>query len=118
MKYLLLLVLPLLLGNEPEKPAVKESVKQAAENPIDKENCTYKDIPLYGRVKVVRHAADFKVKVVKYGADLRVKKVNAFPDECGKWQFVNSFEDFTVEFVNSGADFTIQYEIGFPGVAY
>lgn len=72
-------------------------------------DCRCNDIALYGRVRVVRYKADFKVKVVAYDADLRVEKVDYAPNRCGKWQFVEHSEDFTVQFVDYGEDFTIQY---------
>ena len=80
------------------------------------EDCRCKDIPLYGRVKVVEAFADFKVKIVSSFPDLRVRTVSAFPDECGEWQFVESFPDFTVQFVENFPDFTIQYVDYFPGL--
>lgn len=72
-------------------------------------DCQCKGIVLYGRVRVVRYNADFKVKVVEYGADLNVEKVAYAPNRCGKWQFVEHSEDFTVQFVDYGEDFTVQY---------
>lgn len=72
-------------------------------------DCRCNDIALYGKVRVVRYNADFKVKVVDYNADLHVEKVDYAPNRCGKWQFVDYDEDFTVQFVDYGEDFTIQY---------
>jgi hypothetical protein len=82
---------------------------------IDKENCTCNGKKLYGRVKVVDNFPDFEVKIVKSFSDLDVKVVDNFPDECGKWQFVESFPDFTVKFVNSFPDFEVKYVNSFPG---
>ncbi len=76
----------------------------------------YKDIRLYGKVKVVEHFADVKVKVVEAFPDLRVKVVSSFPDAIGKWQFVEYGEDFTVQFVESFPDIKIKYVDSFPGV--
>ncbi|MBO7173567.1 MAG: hypothetical protein J6V64_04440 [Burkholderiaceae bacterium] len=78
--------------------------------------CTYKGIPLYGKVKVVTSFPDIKVKVVKSFPDLKVKRVSAFPNQCGQWQFVDAFADFKVQFVESFADIKIQYVDAFPGV--
>ena len=85
------------------------------EEPID-DDCRCEGIPLYGRVKVVEAFADFKVKIVSSFPDLKVKTVSAFADECGEWQFVESFPDFTVQFVESFPDFTIQFVENFPGL--
>ena len=56
----------------------------------DISGCTCNGKPLYGRVQVVEHFADFKVQVVTSFPDLRVQKVPAFADSCGKWQMVDS----------------------------
>nr|WP_299447504.1 hypothetical protein [uncultured Phascolarctobacterium sp.] len=76
----------------------------------------YNGIPLWGKVKVVEHNADIKVQVVKSFPDLKVKKVTSFPDSIGKWQFVTSFPDFTIQYVNSFPDIKIQFVDAFPGV--
>lgn len=78
--------------------------------------CTLHDIPLYGKVKVVENFADFKVQIVDYFADLKVQPVDSFANSCGKWQFVDSFPDFTVQFVEYFPDFKIQFVDYFPGV--
>lgn len=79
-------------------------------------SCTYKGIPLYGKVKVVDSLADFQVKIVDSLADLKVQKVSALPNSCGQWEFVDSLPDFTVQFVDALPDFTIQYVDALPGV--
>jgi hypothetical protein len=78
--------------------------------------CSYKGIPLYGKVKVVNAFPDIKVKVVRSFPDLKVKRVNAFANQCGLWQFVDAFPDFKVQFVDSFPDIKIQYVDAFPGV--
>ena len=85
---------------------------------LDKDNCTFNGKPLYGRVKIVDGAADFKVKVVECFPDLKVLRVDAFPDKCGRWMFVedNDFSDFTIQLVDGASDFTIMYVDAFPGV--
>lgn len=85
-------------------------------NPINSDNCTFKGIPLYGKVKVVDSCEDFKVQIVTAFPDLAVQVVTAFPDKCGRWEFVDCCEDFTVKFVDSAADFTIEYVTIDPGV--
>ena len=79
-------------------------------------NCTYNGIPLYGRVKIVEHFADFRVKAVFFLPDLRVQQVSSFANSCGRWQLVDSFPDFTVQFVDVLPDFTIQFVESFPGI--
>lgn len=78
-------------------------------------SCSFKGIPLHGKVKVVNSFADIKVKVVESFEDLKVQVVEHFPDDCGKWQFVDSFPDFTVQYVNSFPDITIRFVNHFPG---
>ena len=78
--------------------------------------CTYKGIPLQGKVKIVKSFPDIKVKVVKSFPDVKVKRVSSFPNQCGQWQFVDAFPDFKVQFVDAFPDITIQYVDAFPGV--
>ena len=42
-------------------------------------SCTYNGVPLYGKVRVVTIAEDFKVRRTTIGEDLRVKKVTIAP---------------------------------------
>ena len=79
-------------------------------------NCTYKGKPLYGKVKVVTSFEDFKVKKVSSFEDLKVKEVTSFPDRCGRWKYVDSFEDFKIKFVDSFEDFSIKYVDSFEGL--
>lgn len=88
----------------------------AGEKDFVSADCKFRGIPLYGKVKVVERGADFKVKIVSSFPDLKVKLVESFPDKCGKWKFVESFPDFTVQFVESFPDFTIKYVESFPGI--
>lgn len=80
------------------------------------DGCSFKGTPLHGRVRIVESFPDFRVKLVESFPDLRVETVTSFPDACGKWQFVDSFPDFTVAFVDSFPDFTIVYVESFPGL--
>ena len=79
-------------------------------------SCTYKGVPLYGKVKIVSSFEDFKVKKVSSFEDLKVKTVTSFPDRCGRWQYVDSFEDFKIKFVDSFEDFSIKYVDSFEGL--
>jgi hypothetical protein len=83
---------------------------------IDKANCTFHGIPLKGKVKIVTSFPDLKVKVVENFQDISIKVVSNFPDECGEWQFVENFPDFTIQFVDNFPDFEIKYVENFPGV--
>ncbi len=76
----------------------------------------YKDIKLWGKVKIVESFPDIKVQIVTSFPDLYVKPVSSFPDAPGKWQFVESFEDFKIKFVTSFPDIKIQFVESFPGV--
>lgn len=84
----------------------------SSSEPIDKEHCTCKGIPLYGKVKVVSSGADFKVQVVDTWEDLDVVVVTEWADSCGKWKFVDektSWYDFTIEYVSSWPDFKVKF---------
>lgn len=79
-------------------------------------DCTYKGVPLYGRVKIVDSFEDFRVRRVSAFEDLRVKDVTSFPNSCGRWQYVESFPDFRVKFVDSFEDFNIRSVNSFEGL--
>lgn len=78
-------------------------------------SCTLNGKPLYGKVQVVKSFPDFRVQRVTSFPDLKVEVVKSFPDKCGKWMWVNSFPDFTIEYVESFPDFTIEFVESFPG---
>lgn len=98
------------------KPDSLLLAEKSIREPIDKENCTCKGIPLYGKVEVVTIGADFKVEVVTIGADLQVEPVTIGANRCGQWEFVTIGADFKVEFVTIGADFKIEYVTIGPGI--
>ncbi len=79
-------------------------------------DCTYKGIPLYGKVKIVQNFEDFKVKRVDNFQDIKIKRVDYFPNSCGKWQFVDNFEDFKIKFVDNFEDFKIKFTDNFEGL--
>ncbi|MDO4179128.1 MAG: hypothetical protein Q4D21_08050 [Phascolarctobacterium sp.] len=76
----------------------------------------YKNIRLWGRVKVVKNFADIRVQVVNSFPDLKVKRVTNFPDSLGKWQYVENFPDFTIQYVDSFPDIKIKFVDSFPGL--
>ena len=76
----------------------------------------FKGKKLWGRVQIVEHFPDFKVQEVEHFPDLKVQKVDSSPDKIGKWEFVDSFPDFTIQFVENFPDFTIQFVDSFPGL--
>lgn len=82
---------------------------------IDFETCTYKDFPLYGKVKFVESFPDIKVQIVDAFPDLNVQLVNSFPDDCGKWQIVESFPDIKIKIVDSFPDIKIKFVESFQG---
>ena len=55
--------------------------------------------------------------IVESFADIKVERVTSFPDDCGQWQIVESFQDFTVDDLDSFGDIKVQWVDGFPGVA-
>ena len=75
----------------------------------------FNGIRLWGKVRVVDSFPDIKVRVVDSFPDLRVQKVTSFPDSLGKWEFVTSGEDFTIQFVDAFPDITIKFVDAFPG---
>ncbi|AHC47935.1 hypothetical protein [Achromobacter xylosoxidans] len=82
---------------------------------VDKSSCTYKGIPLRGKIKIVSAFPDIRVKVVDAFADIRVKKVSAFADRCGEWKIVDAFPDFKIQFVDAFPDVTVKWVDAFPG---
>ncbi len=94
---------------------VATSISFSGTNQVNKGDCTYKGIKLYGKVQVVTSFPDIKVKVVSSFADLKVENVTSFPDKCGKWQFVTSFPDFKIQYVDSFPDIEITMVNSFPG---
>jgi len=80
------------------------------------EDCTWNGIQLEGKVRVVTSFPDVKVQLVTSFPDLKVRSMDSFADDCGEWQFVDSFPDFTVQFVESFPDVKIQFVESFPGV--
>jgi hypothetical protein len=76
-------------------------------------DCTFDGIQLFGRVRYVDSFPDIQVRISSF-PDLRVRE-GSFADECGEWEIVNSFPDFTVEIVDAFEDFQIAYS-AFPGI--
>ena len=79
-------------------------------------DCTFRGVPLYGKVKVVDVFADFNVEIVDALCDLDVKFVDALPNQCGEWEFVDTFEEFSVKFVDVFGDFSICNVDALPGL--
>ncbi len=79
------------------------------------DSCTWKGIPLHGKVKFVESFADIKIEFVESFPDLNVKFVESFPEQCGQWKIVESFPDFTVKVVESFPDIRVKVVNSFPG---
>lgn len=60
-------------------------------------DCSFKGIPLYGKVQFVDVFPDIKIQMVDTLGDIKVKFVDAFADSCGEWQIVDVFPDFKVQ---------------------
>jgi hypothetical protein len=73
------------------------------------ENCMYKGIKLWGKVKFVDACADITVKIVDALPDYEVKIVEYTPDQCGQWQIVDACADITVKIVDACADISVRY---------
>lgn len=84
---------------------------------INVENCTYNNVPLYGKVKVVDSGADLTVQQVETLSDLDVK-ITEVPTRCGEWHFVDKHDnaDFTIEYVADGGDIRIRVIDIMPGI--
>lgn len=80
------------------------------------DDCTFRGIKLAGKVKVVDSFPDIRVKAVSSFPDVKVKRVSSFADECGEWQFVESFANFKIQYVDSFPDIEIAWVDSFPGL--
>jgi len=78
--------------------------------------CSFEGIALHGKVKIVSWFPDIEIKVVNSFPDIKVKWVQSFPDDCGEWQVVESFPDFTIQFVESFPDLEVEFVESFPGM--
>jgi len=85
------------------------------EEGINFEHCTYKGLPLYGKIQFVENFPDIKVKIVENFPDIKVKMVNNFPDNCGEWQVVSNFPDLKVQLVENFPDIKVKLVENFPG---
>jgi hypothetical protein len=80
------------------------------------EDCTCNKTKLYGRVRFVEDAGDFRIRFVSHNPDLKITFVTRPANKCGEWQIVEGGEDFTVCVVEGGEDFTIRYNESNPGI--
>ncbi len=92
------------------------AIKSPDDKLLDKKNCTYHGMKLYGKIKIVENFPDIKVKIVENFPDLKVKLVSSFPDQCGEWQMVENFPDLKVQIVENFPDIKIQFVESFPGM--
>ena len=74
-------------------------------NPKITKDCTYNGMKLYGKIKFVEAFPDINVQIV-----------NAFPDQCGRWQIVEAFPDLKVQIVEAFPDIRVKYVNAFPGI--
>ncbi len=101
-----------------ESPSASEPAwdEPAGTGNIDESTCSFRGTRLFGKVKVVDSFPDIRVRAVASFPDLKVKKVESFADECGEWQFVDSFPDFKIQFVDSFPDVEVAWVDSFPGL--
>jgi hypothetical protein len=73
-------------------------------------DCRCNGTRLYGDVQILEagSGAMFKVRIANPAA-LDVRRINGKPKNCGDWQFVYNWPDFTIEFVDDNEDFTIRF---------
>ena len=86
------------------------------DDPEITDNCHWKGLPLYGKIKFVESFPDVTIKFVESFPDIKVKFVSSFPDKCGEWQVVESFPDLKVKVVESFPDIKVKIVESFPGV--
>ena len=86
------------------------------DDPEITDDCHWKGLPLYGKIKFVESFPDIKIKFVESFPDIKVKFVSSFPDKCGEWQVVESFPDIKVKVVESFPDIKVKIVESFPGV--
>jgi hypothetical protein len=78
-------------------------------------DCTFEGVLLFGRVQYVDENNSPMIRVRESPfPDLLVRE-GPFPDECGEWEIVDAFPDFTVAIVDAFEDFGIEYS-EFPGI--
>ena len=83
---------------------------------INREDCSFGNFKLYGKIQFVTSDADIKVQIVESFPDLEVKIVESFPDDCGEWQIVDSFPDLKIQIVESFPDLKVKFVESFPGM--
>jgi hypothetical protein len=105
---------PVSAGQADFDPTSTSAVPAGTGNLSD--DCTFNGKKLAGKVKIVESFPDVRVKAVSSFPDLKVKKVSSFADECGEWQFVDSFPDFKIQYVDSFPDVEIAWVESFPGL--
>ncbi|NJK33380.1 MAG: hypothetical protein HC927_13815 [Deltaproteobacteria bacterium] len=108
-----LLASPVVLADSSE---VEVEQLPAGTGNVDTSTCSFRGKRLFGKVKVVDSFPDIRVRAVASFPDLKVKKVDSFADECGEWQFVDSFPDFTIQYVDSFPDVEVAWVDSFPGL--
>ncbi len=86
-----------------------------SDKPEITDDCHWKGLPLYGKIKFVESFPDVKIKFVESFPDIKVKFVTSFPDKCGEWQVVESFPDLKVQVVESFPDIRVKIVESFPG---
>lgn len=87
----------------------------ATDKPI-KNDCTFKGIPLFGNVEVVKGCADFTVEIVTSLPDIDVDTNSGPPTRCGEWKIVKGCSDFTIQYVKSCADIKVRFVKSLPGL--
>ncbi len=65
---------------------------------------------LYGRIKIVDFAEDYRVKIVDFAEDLEVKIVDFAADSVGRWEIVDFAEDYRVKIVDFAEDLRVEIE--------
>ncbi len=86
-----------------------------SDEPEITDDCHWKGLPLYGKIKFVESFPDVKIKFVQSFPDIKVKFVTSFLDKCGEWQVVESFPDLKVQVVESFPDIKVKIVESFPG---
>lgn len=102
-------------GNPLPKDSISVVNTSGDDNKIT-DDCKYKGIKLYGKIKFVTAFPDIKIQIVEAFPDIKIKMVQAFPDQCGQWQVVEAFPDIKVQIVDAFPDIKVKFVEAFPGI--
>lgn len=63
---------------------------------------------IYGRIKIVESAEDYRVRIVTAGEHVRIKYIDYGERTPGLWRLVESGENYRIKIVTAGEHFRIR----------